>query len=80
MTAMTDLEAIALMFKRAGVRCEYESPTRADNAGVRPVPTGATIVTCRADPDTPNTYGYLGFFTALYFDADGALVGIGAWE
>ena len=30
--------------------------------------------------DGPNNYGYTGFWSVMFFDAEGNLVGVGAWE
>ena len=74
---MTDLQTIVVMFGRAGI--EYTiAPTRDSNTP--PLPAGMTVTVARADEDTPRIFGYLGFFAEFYFDADGVLLGVGAWE
>jgi hypothetical protein len=79
---MTDLQTMVVMFARADVPYTI-APTRTDNdasANLSSVPEGTTISAVPASSETPRVFGYYGFVVTLYFDVDGALVGVGAWE
>jgi hypothetical protein len=78
---MTDQDIITRIFMQAGIGCCIE-PTRSSHASVNsvPLPRGMTLTAARNDTNTVRHFGYLGFYAELYFDNDGALVGIGAWE
>lgn len=78
---MTDLQAITVMLARAELAWSIEPTRNSDaTAGGRRLPPGTTITVSRVDDDTPRMFGYFGFYAEFYFDAEGALVGMGAWE
>lgn len=78
---MTDLQAVTAMFARASIGFEM-STTREGlaSANNRPLPPGTTVTVARVDDETQRSFGYFGFYAELYFDDEGALVGVGAWE
>jgi hypothetical protein len=78
---MTDLQTITAMFARAHIGMMIEA-TRATDASANGelLPQGMTITAASADEDTPRHFGYRGFYAELYFDDEGTLVGIGAWQ
>ena len=79
---MTDLQTITAIFARARLGISIDTTRETDGASANgdELPRGMTLTAARADDDTPRHFGYLGFYAELYFDVDGALVGIGAWE
>jgi hypothetical protein len=78
---MTDLQTIVVLLSAAEIEYTVE-PTREERASGNgiPLPDGTTVAVARADDDSPRIFGYLGFYAEFYFDAEGALVGMGAWE
>jgi hypothetical protein len=92
--AVTDLDVLRAMLGRAGVIFTEERRTP-DPAHpyLADVPAGTTLEVeegrdldaeddhaVAAGPPRPRNYGYSGFSAEFYFDEDGALVGVGAWE
>lgn len=92
--AVTDLDVLRAMLTRAGV-VFIEEPRTHDPAHpyLADVPAGTTLEVeegcdryAGADdgvavrPPRPRNYGYSGFSAEFYFDAQGALCGVGAWE
>lgn len=67
---MTDLETMIEMMTRAGVKFK-EIPA------VRP---NGVLLDVEEEPGSETNLGYCGFFSRLYFTADGRLRAIGAWE
>jgi hypothetical protein len=79
---MTDLQTLTALFARAHIACviaETRENSYASGNGL-PLPAGMTITAARVTETTRQSFGHLGFFAELYFDHEGALVGIGAWE
>ncbi len=82
---MTDLQTLVVMFGRADVQYSI-APTKADDsvprASLDHLPAGITVTVARADGNhaPPRIFGFVGFYAEFYFDDDGALVGVGAWE
>jgi hypothetical protein len=79
---MTDLQTTTAMLARAGIGFEIETTRENGTASANgsELPRGMTLTTTRVDEDTKRSFGYYGFYCELYFDSDGALVGVGAWE
>jgi hypothetical protein len=92
--AATDLDVLRAMLTRAGVIFTEEARTQ-DPAHpyLADVPAGTTLEVeegsdryaeddhgVTGEPPRPRNYGYSGFSAEFYFDAYGALVGVGAWE
>ena len=79
---MSDFEDMVAMLERAGIEHRVErtdspeaDPRRARDGIVEPIATTITTNDCYR-----RTTGYPGFWSELFFDADGKLIGIGAWE
>ena len=92
--AVTDLDVLRAMLTRAGVIFTEERRTHdPKHPYLADVPAGTTLEVeegrdlsaeddngAIAEPPRPRNYGYSGFSAEFYFDASGALVGVGAWE
>lgn len=79
---MTDLQTITAIFARAKLGLTIDTTREVGGASANgdELPRGMTLTMARAGEDTPRHFGYLDFYAELYFDHEGALMGIGAWE
>lgn len=68
---MTDRETILSILDRAGVVYEEGGECVANPGG------STTVIEAKVGD---KNLGYSGFLSYLYFDADGALLAVGAWE
>jgi hypothetical protein len=78
---MSDLQTITTMLTRAKIGISIDATRVTDASGNgQPLPVGLTITVDRVEDGRQRTFGYAGFYAEFYFDDDGALVGVGAWE
>jgi hypothetical protein len=78
---MTDFAAYTDMLDRAGIAWERASADPGYDLPPHLQRRAAHIVDVRAsDADASPNVGWGGFYASAYFDADGALIAIGAWE
>ena len=74
---MSELEAFKTMLNRAGI----VFTERADPTDLRVTWKHRCVTILRiGERDSDVNVGYSGFYTELFWAADGQLLGIGAWE
>ena len=77
---VTDLDTLKALLQKAGIVFhEGDAKVRQSEFYTK---RGAYIATTILVPDcgTVQNCGYTGFYTEFFFDKDGKLLGMGAWE
>ena len=75
---MTELETFQFMLERAGVFWTMTpGPT---NVNVQWRDRCHHILRVSTERTSPSNLGYTGFYTEFFWDIDGNLLGMGAWE
>ena len=75
---MSEFEAFTAMLKRAGV--VFTEKIGPSDWNVPWASQCVMILTVCEDRGSTTNIGHSGFYTELFWDADGQLLGIGAWE
>lgn len=86
----TDLETVKAMLDRARIPYKHDKVDDVSETGhSAALPDGSEVVSVAGNftyggedggVEQPYPGGYPGFWSELYFDADGALIAVWAWE